>query len=296
MKLLVAVDGSDESFDTLKTACYLANKIGYSVIAFYVNRGEEYTPELTRWPFIHERLSKELSALGNEVIKKSYSIGRKMETKIEGIISSGTPADEIIEYTQEHGIVKMLAIAHSSKSKGVQTLVESTVKEVVIRVDRPLLVTSRFVEIKRIVFLVQKFEPSDSLIRCVANFACNLSVPVLIFSTFPDLDELFAEYSYIGETLPKRRRSSIRSAEKIYQEQTEKIVNAVKDRMSYLNVNASSVIVKGDMVEEVFKQVSLSDIILFQHHDKKSSKKLSQLASVLLESQLINTLFLRSNN
>src|SRR5512145_3013001 len=106
MKILAAVDGSDSSYHALRSACRIAHKTASSVVAFYVNKGPEYTPEETGWISLTEKIASELETLGHEAVQKSYGIGREEGISIEGIMSTGIPAEEILSYVTAHGIIK----------------------------------------------------------------------------------------------------------------------------------------------------------------------------------------------
>jgi len=291
MKILAAVNGSPSSFNTLKTACLIAGKTHFSVLAFYVDKGQTYTPELTRWPFIQERLSRELKNLGHEVIRKAYEIGREMEVPVEGIISTGIPAVEILEYTKAHGIVKLIALAHGSKGKGAQQVVESTAKYVVAQGTTPVLVTSNEVDIKRIVLPINHIAPSNLSVQFGAHLARSLRVPVTIICTVPDIEALLAEYGYVGNVFQIKERRSVQNSERLYREQAAKTVEIVTASLNTLNVEASSVIKKGDTVTEVIEEASKSDLILIPHSEKKAQKKLSSIANKLLDTPSLNVIF-----
>ena len=291
MKILAAVNGSIDSFNTLKTACLIAGKTNFSVLAFYVDKGDAYTPELTRWPFIQDRLSQELKSLGDEVIRKAYAIGREMNVPVEGIISTGIPSDEILEYTRSHGIVKLIAMAHGSKGMGTQQIAESTVKQVIVNGTTPVLVTSNAVDIKRIILPINHIAPSNQSVRFAMQLAHSLCVPVKILCTIPDIEALLAEYGYVGNVFQIKERRSVQHSERLYREQAAKTVEIVTQSLNALNVDAASVIKKGDTVSEVIEEASKSDLILLPHNEKKSEKKLSIIAGKLLDTSSLNAVF-----
>ena len=90
----------------------LAGKLGAAVTAFYVNKGEEYTPDETGSLSLGERITEELEARGQEAIQKSLAIGRTFDVAVEGVMSYGIPADEILNFVEARGIIKMIAMAH----------------------------------------------------------------------------------------------------------------------------------------------------------------------------------------
>src|SRR5512139_924517 len=120
MKILSAIDGSDAAFNAFRAACSIAQKTYSYITAFYVNKGEEYTPEETGWISLKEKISDELENVGQGVLQKAYAIGKEYGVSLEGILSYGIPATEIIKYVSAHGIIKLIAMGHSSKGKGAQ--------------------------------------------------------------------------------------------------------------------------------------------------------------------------------
>lgn len=91
MKILAAVDGSDAAFHAFRSACRIAQKTFSTIVAFYVNKGEEYTPDETGWISLTEKIADELETLGHEVIRKTYNIGREFDVSVEGTMSYGLP-------------------------------------------------------------------------------------------------------------------------------------------------------------------------------------------------------------
>jgi len=158
VKILVALDGSNAAFNAMRSACNVAVLTHAYIMAFYVNKGEEYTPEETGWLSIKDRISKELETFGHEVIYKAYAIGKEFNVPVEGLISNGIPSQEILKYTNAYGIIKLIVMAHSSKGKAAQEFVDSTTKNVVADSGIPVFVTDRDISIKSILLAVDDSE------------------------------------------------------------------------------------------------------------------------------------------
>src|SRR5574340_862587 len=166
MKILTAVDGSEAAFNALRSSCLLATKLGASVTAFYVNKAEEYTPDETGSISLQERIADELEARGQLAIQTALAIGRTFDVGIEGYLSYGVPAEEILSFVDARGIIKLIAMAHSSMGRGAQEFVESPTRTVVAGSRKPVFVTDTADEINRVLIAVD----NSDVTKQVAQF------------------------------------------------------------------------------------------------------------------------------
>ncbi|MBI4684935.1 MAG: universal stress protein [Nitrospirae bacterium] len=292
MKILVPLDGSDNAFNAFRSACNIAVKTDSYITAFYVNKGEVYTPEETGWISLKDKISDELEILGHEVIRKAYAIGRDSGTSVEGIISCGIPAEEILKYIGAHGIIKLITMGHSSKGKGAQEFVESTTKNVVSQSKTPVFVTSSVINIRSILIAVDNSDASKKAVLFGGEFAKSLEADISVISVIPDAEEIINEYKKIAE-VPNIERH-IKDLENTLTEKAEQAVFTAKDTLTSMNIKPlSAIIKKGQPADEVISEAGHYDLIIIGKKGSPFQKKLSRIANKLLDSHSINTIFVQ---
>jgi nucleotide-binding universal stress UspA family protein len=291
MKILAAVDGSDTAFNALRSACMLAGKLSASVIAFYVNKGEEYSPDETGSFSLGERITEELETRGQDAIQKSLAIGRTYDVAIEGMMSYGIPADEILNFVEAHGIIKMIAMAHSSMGRGAQEFVESPTRAVVTRSRNPVLVTDTSGEINRILIAVDNSDLTKQVALFGGNLSRSLRAELGIIAFVPDAEAMIDEYRLIADVpnIDRHIEASERDLKKILDQAIAK-ARQVLDPMA---VNVSTVIKKGH-AEELISEVGPHDaLVLGLKKGSHSHANLNATANKLLSSHTVNVFFVQ---
>ncbi len=291
MKILVAVDGSGAAFSALKSACRLAYKMRCFVTAFYVNKGEAYSPEVTGWTSIKDRISRELESFGHEVIQKAYEIGRMINVPVEGIISEGIPADEIYKYVNAHGIIKLVAAGHSSKGKGTQEFVGSTTRTIVSRSKVPVFVTSRDIEIRRILIAVDDSEVSRRVTAFGGGLAKSLNVEVGVISFIPDAEAAINEYTRIAE-VPNIEKY-IEASEKGLEELVERTMSSTRNILTSVGITAPEIVKKGQPAEEILSEAGNYDLLIVGLRSELPQRKLNVTANRLLDLRETSTVFVQ---
>ncbi len=291
MKILVALDGSDGAFNALKSACRLARKMSSYVTAFYVNKGEEYSPEVTGWTSIKERISRELESFGHEVIQKAYEIGRMIDVPVEGVVSEGIPAHEIYKYVNAHGIIKLVTTGHTSKGRGEQEFVESTTKTVVSQSKVPVFVTSRDSEIGRILIAVDDSDVSKRVTAFGGGLAKSLNVELGVISFIPDAEATINEYTRIAE-VPNIEKY-IEASEKGLKELVERTMSSTRNILISMDVKAPEIIKKGRPAEEILSEAGSYDLLIVGLRSDHPQRKLSGIANRLLNFRETSTIFVQ---
>ena len=106
-KIIVPVDGSEESKKAAKKALYIAKHINSSVVALYVMD----TPLLARYtygddiliPDIHALLKKE----GNLVLAEVERMGKRAGVRVIRKMVEGIPDEEIIKIARKKDLIVM---------------------------------------------------------------------------------------------------------------------------------------------------------------------------------------------
>lgn len=291
MKILVALDGSEAAFNALKSACRVARKMHSYVTAFYVNKGEEYSPEVTEWTSIKERISRELETFGREVIQKAYEIGKEYDVPLEGVISDGIPAREIYKYVNAHGIIKLVTTGHTSKGRGEQEFVESTTKTVVSQSKVPVFVTSRETEIGRILIAVDDSDVSKRVTAFGGGLAKSLHAELGVISFIPDAEATINEYTRIAE-VPNIEKY-IEASEKSLRELVERTMSSTRNILISMGVKAPEIIKKGRPAEEILSEARSHDLLIVGLRREPPQRKLSGIANRLLDFRETSTIFVQ---
>ena len=291
MKILAAVDGSEAAFNALRSACMLAGKLGAAVTAFYVNKGEEYTPDETGSLSLGERITEELEARGQETIQESLAIGRTFDVAVEGVMSYGIPADEILNFVEARGIIKMIAMAHSSMGRGAQEFVESPTRSVVARSRIPVLVTDAAAEIRRIIIAVDNSDVTKQVAIFGGNLARSLGAELGIIAFVPDAEAMIDEYRLIAD-VPNIDRH-IEASEKDLKRILDQAIAKARGVLDPLAVSVSVVIKKGH-ADELISEVGPHDALVFGLKKNTSSHALlSATTNKLLSSHTMNVFFVQ---
>lgn len=284
MRILVALDGSENSFNALRSACTLAGRLYAPVTALYVNVGEEYTAEATRWLSVRERIAASLESFGNETLQKAYTIGKEAGVSVEGIIASGIPHVEILNYAASRGIVKLIVMGHSSRGTGAVDLVESTTKSIIAASPVPVFVTSSESEIRTILIAVDISEASRRVVAFGGKLAKALGAPVTILSVAPYADDLINEYRIMSEALGIANYSG--HIDKDYMERAERAFTSARETLDSLRVPASFVLRRGHPPDAIIKEARHYDAVIIGVKEKPGQRRLSSVATRLLNHRI----------
>ncbi|MBF0343454.1 MAG: universal stress protein [Nitrospirae bacterium] len=296
MKILAAVNSTDDAYNALRSACRLARRIGYSVVAFYVDRAELYTEEFTRWPTVKRRIETEHDILAKEVIKKSYNIGRELGAAIEVVMSNGDPAREIVDYAYENGVVKLITMGHGVLGGAAENIVESVVKTVISELNKPVLVISNEREIKSILVIIETnydIRGGNAVVRYVGTLARSLGARVGLVCLIPDLLAIAVDYGHIGEVPYIRERRSFRRFERLYKEKTQIIISEFRQHLAGMNVEVEADVKETDDVGEVIAQAHEYDLIAIWPKQKGNQGSFTEASKNLLNCHWLNTLFVQ---
>ncbi len=269
----------------------MAQKMRSYVTAFYVNKGEEYSPEVTGWTSIKERISRELEGFGREVIQKAYEIGRTIDVPVEGVVCDGIPAEEIHKYVRAHGIIKLVTTGHTSKGRGEQEFVESTTKTIVSQSSVPVFVTSRDMEIRRILIAVDDSEVSRRATAFGGGLSKSLKAELGVISFIPDAETTISEYTRIAE-VPNIEKY-IEASEKGLQELVERTMSSTRNILDSMDVRGPEIIKKGRPAEEILSEARSYDLLIVGLRTDPQHRKFSGVANKLLNFRETSTVFVQ---
>lgn len=292
MKFLVALDGSEASFAALKTALRLARRAGAYVAAMYVNKAEAYTPEETGWDSVAARLARELAARGEQALAEARELGRSYGIGVEGLLADGNPCEEITAYAAAHGIVKLVAVGHSSKGRGAQGFVDSTTKNLLLQAGVPVLATSVEREINRILVAVEDSRAAERSARAAALLARGGDVAVTIASVVPDSEQLLREYGRLAETRGMEAHAA--ELEATFRRKSSLALAAAADSLRSFGVNPTTVTLEGDPVRELLTEARGHDLtVVGIRHGGLRTKSVGPIAQRFLDERSMTAIFVQ---
>lgn len=290
MKILAAVDGSHAAFDAFRSACRIAQKMFFSIVTFYVNKGEEYSAEETGWISLTEKIANELETLGHEIIQQAYGIGREYGVPVEGIMSYGIPPGEILNYVNAHGIVKLIAMGHSAAEWGSQEFAESTARIVVARSRVPVFVSSAETDIRRILIAVDNSETTKRVAAFGGKLSKSLGAELSVAAFVPDMEAMISEYRLIAE-VPNMEKH-LEASEKDLKELLDRAIDTTKKILDPLDIRASNTIKIGH-ADELLSEARRYDALVLGIRSEASTMRLSRIINKLLNAHSINAFFVQ---
>ncbi|HDN51080.1 MAG TPA: universal stress protein [Thermoplasmatales archaeon] len=106
-RIIVPVDGSEESKKAAKKALYIAKHINSSVVALYVMD----TPLLARYTYGDDILTPDIHALlkkeGNLVLAEVERMGKRAGVRVIRKMVEGIPDEEIIKIARKKDLIVM---------------------------------------------------------------------------------------------------------------------------------------------------------------------------------------------
>ncbi len=289
MNILAALDGSEGAFNALRSACLIAARSRATVRALYVDKADEYTPEETGWTEIAERIANELASVGRRVVEESLAIGRANGTDVTPVVARGTPAAAILNYAYDHGIVKLIALAHSSKGKAVEGVVGSTTKTVVAWAKVPVLVTSSAVDFRNVVLAVD--EPASA--RKAAAFAGKIAemvgATVRVLSVVPSAEAVIAVYRQIAE-VPGISRY-VEESQEAYDKMGAQASSVALEVLRSMGLRPETVMRKGRPADEILAEVARDEMLVVGLESGPSGRRLGPVVNRLLGSVSATAIF-----
>ncbi|KJU85019.1 UspA domain protein [Candidatus Magnetobacterium bavaricum] len=297
MKILVPVDGSEDAYNALRSACRLSMRMGYSVVAFHVDRSELYTPEFSRWHTVKRRIETEFDMLARDVIKRSYGIGGEFGVAMEVVLSHGEPADEIITYACENGVIKLITMRHGGLNGAADKRIDDETKAVILQQSKPVLVSSAPVEISSILVVIESVYDTGgshvSVVRYTGVLARSLRARVGLICMLPDLTAIAVNYGHIGEVPYIKNRKSFRRFEEIYRQRTQAVISEARQFIADIDDSIPVEAMQTDEQDELITEVHNYDLIAICPKQKDIHTTLTDTSKTLLNNRSLNTLFVQ---
>ncbi|MBF0464434.1 MAG: universal stress protein [Nitrospirae bacterium] len=280
MKILVPLDGSTTDHLALTTAVHLSKKLRYYVMAMFVNIAGEYSPELTRYGSIKAMVDTELQKKGQTVLDSAFSTGKTLGCQIEGIISYGVADTEIVDYVNEHGVVKLVVMGGPSSEIGVEIC-----KNIIIGLRVPVFIVNKETEIKNILVAVNNSESSRRAAAYAALLSAKTSADITLINVIPNTATILMNYGYFSEAPSMEKR--IAQLEQYFSDRASGTLSAT---LKGINVPAQCIIREGDAPYELIRAASEFDLLVLGVSNSSETYKMGNVSSKILRNKQVNIL------
>lgn len=292
MKFLVALDGSESSFAALRTALRLARRAGAYVTAVYVNKAEAYSPEETGWGSVAAKLARELEARGEQVLREARELGRTHGMGVDCLLAAGNPCEQITDYAAAHGIVKLVAVGHSSKGRGAQGFVESTTKSVILQAGVPVLATSVEREVGRVLVAVEEAAAAERSARVAALLARGGDLAVTLVSVVPDAELLLREYGRLAES--RGIGAHAEELEATFRRRSSLALAAAAEVLRSCGASPQVLTLEGEPAQELLAEARRHDLtVVGVRRGALRTRSLGPVAHAFLEEHRLTSLFVQ---
>ena len=136
-KLLVPVDGSENSLRALDAAIFLSKKIEAHITALHV---------MEKAPTVYIHSQKELERLlegfrkeSEKILENCKEIAKKNATEIQTVLMEGDAASKIIQYS-EKGSFDTIIMGHRGSGRFKEMVLGSVTQKVLHQVKRSVLI------------------------------------------------------------------------------------------------------------------------------------------------------------
>lgn len=136
-KLLVPVDGSENSVRAVEAAIFLSKKIDAHVTVMHVM---EKTPTL----YIHpqkelEELLRNYRREAEQILEKCEEIGKRNEVELKKVIIEGDVASKIIRFAEKE-VFDMIVMGHRGSGRFKEMVLGSVSQKVLNQTKRSVLI------------------------------------------------------------------------------------------------------------------------------------------------------------
>jgi len=235
MKVLVAVDKSEESQMALQYACHLLEHVDAKVDAVYVKPDEaDMGPETLYVPFASRDQAKalieaETEAVADQVLG-SCKICDTGRVPCWPRIAVGEPADEILNIAHTEGY-DMIILGAQGRSKLRGFILGTVHAKILHHANKPVLIVRNFRPIHRVLVAYRGSDCDQSALEFIAPFLSKKN---------PDITILHVQESQRGESDAIAQSCLLKGEE------------TLKD-FAY---NPVTKMAKGDFVDEILKEVA----------------------------------------
>jgi len=253
MKILVAVDKSEESQQALRYACHLLEHFDADVDALYVKPDlVESVAESSYAPFTTRKdVEKAIAAEEDKTVEEIFQaceicLGGKVPC--EPLVAVGDPAEEILNVANE-GMYDLIVLGSQGRSSIRGFLLGTVHSKILHHALQPVL-------------LMRNFRPIQKILVAYRGSRCDQGALEFIAPLFakqkPELTILHVQETALGET-PEFAQSCLLTGE---------------DTLKKYGLAPSKKLAQGDFVDEILKAVAVEryDLLVLGAYGHQRSK------------------------
>ncbi len=270
MKILVAVDKSEESQQALRYTCHLLEHFEADVDALYVKPNiVESVAESSYAPFTtREDVEKAIESEAEKTVEEIFEaceicLGGKVPC--EPLVAVGDPADEIL-YTANEGMYDLIVMGSQGRSSIRGFLLGSVHAKILHHALQPVL-------------LMRNFRPIQKILVAYRGSQCDQGALEFIAPLFarqkPEVTILHVQETALGET-PEFAEACLLTGE---------------DTLKKYGYTPSKKLTQGDFVDEILKAVAVEryDLLVLGAYGHKRPKYLKMISDEALNLVRLST-------
>lgn len=263
MKILVAVDKSEESQEALRCTCHLLEHFEAEVDALYVQPNVvELTPDSSYAPFAtKEDVEKEVAAEAERVLDQiieSCEICMGGKIPCEPQVAVGDPTEEILNFAEQGGYDLIVLGAHGRSSlRGF--LLGAVHTKILHHAVQPVLILRNFRPIQKILVAYRGSQCDQGALEFIAP---------LFAKKKPEITILHVQETELGES----------------EEFAQSCVLTGEETLRKLGFTPVKKLAKGDFVDEILKAVAVEryDLLVLGAYGHQRPKYLKILSDEAL--------------
>ncbi|MFN3567809.1 MAG: universal stress protein [Caldimicrobium sp.] len=261
-KILVGIDGSEESFNALKNALFLGKQLKAEVFVQYVIPvSSEVSSALSLFIGMKDLFKKGAES----ILKKAQSIAEEEGISVNLLLEEGDPSNKIVDmvYAKDIGL---LVMGKSGKGGFEKALLGSTASRVIglSPVDVLIIPKNSKLNFKKILVPVDGSKYSEEAVQRAIDFATYFKSSITLLSVVEipiEFYETFAEISKVVEHIKL---------------EMEEFLRKMKMKFTEKNLEVKSILLEGIIKEKILDvaKEEEADLIIMGSHGKTGLKRL----------------------
>jgi nucleotide-binding universal stress UspA family protein len=270
MKILVAVDKSEESQQALRYSCHLLEHFDADVDALYVKPDVvESVPDTSYAPFTTRKdVEKSIETEAEKTVEEIFEaceicLGGKVPC--EPLVAVGDPADEILS-TANEGLYDLIILGSQGSSSVRGFLLGSVHAKILHHAMQPVLLMRNFRPVQKILVAYRGSQCDQGALEFIAP---------LFARTKPAITILHVQETELGETA----------------EFAESCLLTGEETLKKYGVTPRKKLAQGDFVDEILKAVAVEryDLLVLGAYGHKQPKYLKLISDEALNLVRLST-------
>lgn len=261
-KILVGIDGSEESFNAFKSALSLAKKINASVSVLYVlPLGVEVSSALSLFTGVKDIFRKG----AEKILKEAQSIAEEEGIEVRLKFEEGEPYTKLVDilYAEESDL---LVLGKSGKGGLAKALIGSTASRAIgaSQVDVLVIPKNTTLKLKKMLVPVDGSLYSEEAAMRALELASHLKSEIILLSVVEIPFELYETATDIGKMVEHLKTEA------------EEFIRKLKSKYKEKGIEVKGYVVEGIVEEKILEIAEKEevDLIIMGSHGKTGLKRL----------------------